>query len=72
MMTKYGEVQYICESVYGEVYFIYGIKDGMIKVGTADKAPKISLLRQNTKGQTYFMKSGERVYLDNIEELHVY
>ena len=72
MDTKYGKVLYICESQFNEIFYIYGIRDGMIKVGTVDKAPKLSLLRKNSSGETYFMKNGERVYLDNIEELHVY
>ena len=53
----------------GAYIYVEGIKDNMIKTHLLDGQSKISLIKQDRNGNSYFKKGGYRVYLNELEEI---
>ena len=71
MQTRFGTVQFICESDFeaDEPFYIYDVVDSRIKVGVGSNRPKWAQLYKSHKGETYFMSGFNRIYIDNSIEL---
>ena len=71
METEYGTVKYIYETSDATLVYVYDIYDNMVRASFFCERPYLSLLRANKNGRQYFLKKNRKIYIDELEELHV-
>jgi c-di-AMP phosphodiesterase-like protein len=71
MNTEYGKVQYLFEAPDLVTIYVYDITDRVVRASIVDNRPYVALIRVDKYNRQYFTLRKHKVYMDELEEVHV-
>lgn len=71
MDTEYGTVIYMGETGDMTPVYVYEIRGIFVRAAVLDDKPRTSMIKTTKLGRQFFTKYGQKVYLDELEEVNV-